>query len=121
VSADGTVVDFGFEFGKSPLRFDLRALKLSDQWPADGRSRPPKQEGLRIEDWISSDHPKLDGKPIELQATERSQSLRSILTLTVSSSAPIGGFTPLTRKASSYGDARGWAPCGRSTSPATDG
>ena len=36
VSADGTIVDFGFEQGgKSPLRFDLRALKLSREPPAD--------------------------------------------------------------------------------------
>jgi hypothetical protein len=76
VSADGTVIDFGFEeFGKSPLRFDLRSLKLSNQWPADDRTRPPSQEGLRIEDWINSYAPKLDGKPIELQAQEISRSL----------------------------------------------
>jgi hypothetical protein len=76
VSADGTVVDFGFEvFGKSPLRFDLRALKLSNQWPADDRTRPPKQDGLRIEDWNDSRHPTFDGKPIELEALELSQSL----------------------------------------------
>ncbi|HXN89584.1 MAG TPA: WD40 repeat domain-containing protein, partial [Methylocella sp.] len=76
VSADGTIIDFGFEeFGKSPLRFDLRALKLSDQWPADDRTRPPKQDGLRIEDWADSFHPKLDGKPIELDGHEASRSL----------------------------------------------
>jgi outer membrane protein assembly factor BamB len=76
VSADGTIIDFGFEpFGKSPLRFDLRALKLSDQWPTDDRTRPPKQDGLRIEDWVNSDHPKLDGKPIELETLEISRSL----------------------------------------------
>jgi len=67
VSPDGTIIDFGFEqFGKSPLRFDFRALKLSDQWPADDRTWPPKQDGLRIEDWIHSYDPKLDGKPIKL-------------------------------------------------------
>jgi WD40 repeat protein len=76
VSADGTVIDFGFEAGgKSLLRFDLRARNLSNQWPADDRTRPPRQEGLRIEDWNYSGHPKLDGKPIELDALERSQSL----------------------------------------------
>jgi dipeptidyl aminopeptidase/acylaminoacyl peptidase len=76
VSADGTVIDFGFEvFGKSPLRFDLRDLKLSDQWPTDDRTRPPRQDGLRIEDWFESIYPKLDGKPIELQALETSRSL----------------------------------------------
>ena len=76
VSADGTVIDFAFEqFGKSSLRFDVRALKLSNQWPADDRTRPPTQDGLRIEDWHMSERPKLDGKPIELDALERSQSL----------------------------------------------
>jgi WD40 repeat protein len=76
VSADGTIIDFGFEqFGNSPLRFDLRALRLSNQWPKDGRTRPPRQAGLRIEHWINSDHPELDGKPIELDALEGSQSL----------------------------------------------
>jgi WD40 repeat protein len=76
VSADGTVIDFGFEqFGKSPLRFDLRALKLSNNWPADDRTRPPKQDGLRVEDWFDSFDPKLDGKPIKLEALEKSRSL----------------------------------------------
>jgi hypothetical protein len=76
VSADGTIIDFGFEqFGKSPLRFDLGALRLSNLWPADGRTRPPRQAGLRIEHWINSDHPELDGKPIELDALEVSESL----------------------------------------------
>ncbi len=76
VSADGAVIDFGYEiFGKSPLRFDLSALKLSDQQPADGRTRPPKQDGLPIENWINSDHPKLGGQPIKLEALERSISL----------------------------------------------
>jgi len=76
VSADGTIIDFGFEqFGKSPLRFDLRALKLSNQWPADDRTRPPRQDGLRIENWLVSQHPKLEGKSIELNPIERSISL----------------------------------------------
>jgi WD40 repeat protein len=75
VSADGAVIDFGYEeFGKSPLHFDLRALKLSNQWPADDRTQPPKQRGLGIEDWIDSDHPKLDGKPIKLEGLELSHS-----------------------------------------------
>jgi hypothetical protein len=76
VSADGTVIDFCFEqFGKSRLRFDLRALKLSDQWPADGCTRPPRQDGLKIEDWFDSVDPKLDGKPIEHEPRETSRSL----------------------------------------------
>jgi WD40 repeat protein len=76
VSADGTVIDFGFEqSGKSRVRFDLRALKLLSQWSADDRTQPPNQDGLPIENWFDSDHPQLDGKPIELDELEWSRSL----------------------------------------------
>jgi WD40 repeat protein len=76
VSADGTVIDFGFEpFGESPLRFDLGALKLSNNWPTDDRTRPPRQDRLKIEDWNYTDYPKLDGKPIEHDALELTRSL----------------------------------------------
>jgi WD40 repeat protein len=76
VSADGTVIDFGYEqWGKSPLRFDLSALKLSNLGPADGRTHPPKQDGLPIEDWFSSNQPKLKGRPIVLFLGERSLGL----------------------------------------------
>jgi WD40 repeat protein len=75
VSSDGAVIDFGFEvFGKSQLRFDLRALKLSNHWPADNQTRPPKFDGLKIEDWYMSYQPKLDGKPIKLDNGELSHS-----------------------------------------------
>jgi hypothetical protein len=47
VSADGTIIGFGFEGGKSQFRFGLRALKLSDERPADGRTPQPNQNGLR--------------------------------------------------------------------------
>src|SRR5215831_7833318 len=50
VSADGAIVEFGFElFGKSRLRFDLHARKLSGDPPADRQTIPPKQAGLAIE------------------------------------------------------------------------
>src|SRR6185437_4809574 len=76
VSTDGTLVDFGFEFnGGSPLRFDLRTLKLSADPPADQQTIPPKQIGLAIERWRNSSSPNFDGKPIKLEQTERSQSL----------------------------------------------
>src|SRR5262249_34197325 len=52
VSADGAIVDFGFElWGKSPLRFDLRALKLSRDPPGDDQTTPAKQAGLAVEGW----------------------------------------------------------------------
>jgi WD40 repeat protein len=76
VSADGTIVDFGFEgFGKSPLRFDLRSLTLSGNRPADDVTRPPKQDGLPIEYWDNYYHPKLNGKPIALEDWDISRSL----------------------------------------------
>jgi len=76
VSADGTIIDFGFQrYGKSPLRFDLRALRLSSQEPPDHRTHPPKVNGLQIEDWHYSYQPKLDGKLVGLDPSERSQSL----------------------------------------------
>jgi WD40 repeat protein len=74
VSADGTVVDFDFKkFGKSPLRFDLRALKLTGNSPADRQTIPPKQAGLAVERWQSYESPTLDGKPIKLEPREISR------------------------------------------------
>jgi WD40 repeat protein len=76
ISAEGAIVDFGFELlGKSPLRFDVRARKLSHDPPADDRTSNPKQDGLPIEHWENEDHPTLDGQPIELKLYELSQSL----------------------------------------------
>lgn len=75
VSSDGLVVDFSFDpDGQSLLRFDLRALKLSSRGTADGRTRPAKRDGLRIEDWYRSAHPTLNGKPIKLDVEEWSLS-----------------------------------------------
>jgi hypothetical protein len=73
VSADGTIVDFGF--GKSPLRFDLRALRLSRDPPADHQTIPAKQIGLAIEGWDNGLAPTLDGKLIALSQYEMSRSL----------------------------------------------
>jgi WD40 repeat protein/uncharacterized caspase-like protein len=76
VSADGTIVDFGFELnGKSPLRFDLRALTLNRDPPADNLTRPPTQDGLSIQGWENFDQPKLNGQTIGLEPREISRSL----------------------------------------------
>jgi Caspase domain len=76
VSADGTIVDFGFEpRDKSPLRFDLRALQLSRDPPADHQTVLAKQAGLAVEGWLNGFSPTLDGKPIKLEQYERSRSL----------------------------------------------
>jgi WD40 repeat protein len=75
VSGDGTIVDFGFaQWGREPLRFDLRALQLSASPPKDGATKPPKQQGVRIENWRHSFAPTLDGKPILLETQELSHS-----------------------------------------------
>jgi outer membrane protein assembly factor BamB len=78
VSADGAIVDFGFEpLGKSPLRFDLRALKLNRDPPVDHQTIPAraKQGGFAVEGWKNGLSPTLDSKPIGLQRYERSRSL----------------------------------------------
>jgi WD40 repeat protein len=76
VSAHGTIVDFGFEqWGKSPLRFDLRALKLTRDPPADQQMIRAKQTGLAVDGWRHGFSPTLDGKPIKLERYERSRSL----------------------------------------------
>src|SRR5262249_946741 len=68
--------DSGFELrGKSPLRFDLRALKLSRDPPSDHRTILAKQAGLAVEGWLNGLSPTLDGKPIELKRYEQSRSL----------------------------------------------
>jgi WD40 repeat protein len=76
VSADGTIVDFGFEqSGKSPLRFDLRSLKLSRDPPADHQTIPAKVVGLAVEGWRNGLSPTLNGKPIKLEKHEISRSI----------------------------------------------
>jgi WD40 repeat protein len=75
VSADGTIVDFGFEpGGGSPLRFDLRALNLSRDPPPDRQTMRAKQAGLAVEGWRGS-NPTYDGKPIKLEHYDMSRSL----------------------------------------------
>jgi WD40 repeat protein len=76
VSADGAIVDFGFEqLGNSPLRFDLHALKLSRDPPADHQTILAKPTGLVVEGWRHGLSPTLDGKPIKLAPYETSRSV----------------------------------------------
>jgi uncharacterized caspase-like protein len=75
-SVDGMIVDFGFDWdGKSPLRFDLAALKLTSLVPTDALTVPPKQDGLPISRWDYFFDPTLDNKPIPLADFEMSLSL----------------------------------------------
>jgi outer membrane protein assembly factor BamB len=66
----------GFElWGKSPLRFDLRAIKLVRDPSADQQMIRAKQTGLAVDGWRNEFSPTLDGKPIQLEPYERSRSL----------------------------------------------
>src|SRR5271166_1376697 len=76
VSADGARVGFGYEFGgASPARFDMatRALTLGPG-AAEGMAAP-RQTGMNVENWYDNFSPTLDGKPVALDAYERSRSL----------------------------------------------
>jgi WD40 repeat protein len=76
VSADGTVVDFGYEgWGKVPARFDLRSLGLTREPPHDGRTAPPDHGGIPEGDWKNTTRPMLNGKPLRLKPYEPSRSL----------------------------------------------
>jgi WD40 repeat protein len=76
VSADGGVVDFGYEvWGKAPARFDVAWLALRLNPSADGRTRPPEQATLKVENWGNKVGPTLDGVPLALEPHEISRSL----------------------------------------------
>jgi WD40 repeat protein len=76
VSADGTVVDFGYEqSGRAPARFDLRTLGLTLEPQKDGRTAPADHGGLPDDDWRNTSTPVLKGKPLRLDSHERSRSL----------------------------------------------
>jgi WD40 repeat protein len=76
VSAEGGVVEFGYEqWGKAPARFELARLALQLDPPADGQTRPPEQATLKVEDWENSRRPTLNGAPLALLPYERSRSL----------------------------------------------
>jgi WD40 repeat protein len=76
VSADGTVVDFGFaEFGEVPARLDLAARSLLPDPPSDRLTARPRQDGLPVQAWVNDEHPTFDGRPIPLYPYEFSQSM----------------------------------------------
>jgi WD40 repeat protein len=76
ISADGTVVDFGYECGgKAPARFNLARLELTLDPPADGQTKPPEHATLKVESWMNSFYPTLNGTPLVLKPYERSNSL----------------------------------------------
>lgn len=76
VSADGSMVAFGYEpGGHAPARFDGRLLRLGLDPPADALTARPKQDGLALTDWMNARQPRLDGRPLPLAPNEMSRSL----------------------------------------------
>ncbi len=75
ISEDGTIVDFGFfKHGGSPLRFDVRNLKLTEGHPTHNSTLTPRQNGLSIK-WEDTRYPELNGREIELRQGDISRSL----------------------------------------------
>jgi WD40 repeat protein len=76
VSAEGHVVDFGYELGGTvPARFDVTRLALSLAPPQDGQTQPPEQTTLPVAHWESTERPTLHGTPLALYPHERARSL----------------------------------------------
>jgi WD40 repeat protein len=76
VSYDGSVVRFGYEvFGKSLAVFDAERREFVDETSVRLSKPITQMQGLEITDWKNSYHPKLNGKPIELEQYEISRSL----------------------------------------------
>jgi hypothetical protein len=59
----------------APARFDLGRLAPSPAPPADGRTAPPRQQGLPVADWEDNTRPTLAGAPLPLEPYENSRSL----------------------------------------------
>jgi hypothetical protein len=76
VSADGGMVDFGYEvWGQAPTRFELARPALHPDPSVDGQTRPPGQATLAIANWENHDRLTLDGRPLALDPYETSRSL----------------------------------------------
>ncbi|MGO9171268.1 MAG: TIR domain-containing protein [Rhodomicrobium sp.] len=76
LSADGARVRFGLGVGAaSPVLFDLAAFELRDAPQAVSGLTAPKTSGIVVSDWENNTAPKLNGKPIALEAYETSRAL----------------------------------------------
>jgi hypothetical protein len=76
ISADGGVVEFGYERGgEAPARFDVARLALTLDPPADGPTQLPEQATLTVANWMNHVRPTLDGAPLVLLPYEISRSL----------------------------------------------
>ena len=120
VSADGTIVDFGFEQrGKSPLRFDLRALKLSRDPPADHQTIGQSKPDLLSKDGVMG-CPRLSmASQLSYSSTSDHEAWQSIRTGVDLCLEQTGTCEPSTRRVSSSGNVKCRAQSGGSTSAVT--
>ena len=76
LSPDGATVQFSYEvWGKSPARFSLTERRLDTTPVGTDGLKPAVVEGLPITDWSDNHSPKLNGKPLPIEARDRSRSL----------------------------------------------
>jgi hypothetical protein len=76
VSPDGRRVRFGLkQWGEDPWLFDVATLNLTSSPTAPLELQAAHARALRVEGWINTTQPKLDGTPLMLQPHEISRSL----------------------------------------------
>lgn len=76
VSADGQIVDFGFQvWGEIPARFDAAKLALKLGPSADKVTAAPRQDGLPVAGWKNTTAPTLAGRRLPLAPYEISRAL----------------------------------------------
>ena len=78
ISANGTIVSFGIEYGGDrPSRFSLADRRLALDPADDPALRPPRTDapGIEVAGWKATYEPRLNGEPLSLEQYERSRSL----------------------------------------------
>ena len=76
ISNDAKKIDFHLEGkDKSPLRFNVEDLSLTDRSTDDGSTLAPNRNGIRVDGWRDSDHPTLNGKDLEIKPRDKSRCL----------------------------------------------
>ncbi len=75
LSADGKRARFTLKWRSEPVLFDLAAFRLTEAPQAAPGLAAPQVSGLAVSDWENNTAPKLNGKPIALEAYEGSRAL----------------------------------------------
>jgi WD40 repeat protein len=76
VSADGTKLRFGLDYGAGiPVVFNLADREIADAPTAEPELAEAQTTTLNVTDWYDRYDPKLDGQPIVLQNAERARTV----------------------------------------------